>query len=65
MMGRVSELNAPYIAFYTADGFVPWEESVSMMMYSSVFSPGYTDQRAQIVSHDHAPHLKCSNSQFK
>ena len=28
VMGRVSELNAPYIAFYTADGFVPWESQV-------------------------------------
>jgi len=24
-MGRVSELNTPYVAFYTADGFVPQE----------------------------------------
>jgi len=27
-MGRVSELNTPYIAFYTADGFVPQEIEV-------------------------------------
>ena len=26
-----------------------------------VFSPEFTDQRAQIVSHDHAPHLECNN----
>ena len=35
-MGRVSDLNTPYAAFYTADEFVPWE-SVSMMIY--VLSP--------------------------
>ena len=28
-----------------------------------VFSPGFTGQRAQIISHDHAPHLDCSDCQ--
>ena len=32
VMERVSNLNAPYAAFYTADEFVPWE-NVSMMIY--------------------------------
>ena len=28
-----------------------------------MFSPGFTGQRAQIISHDHAPHLDCSDCQ--
>lgn len=28
-----------------------------------VFSPGFTDQRAQMVSRDHAPHLEYNNYQ--
>ena len=31
----------------------------------SVFSPEFTDQRAQIISHDHAPHLECSGCQYQ
>ena len=32
---------------------------------AAVFSPEFTGQRAQIVSHDHAPHLEYSNCQYQ
>ena len=33
--------------------------------YTSVFSPEFTDQRAQILSHDHTHHLECSDCQYQ
>ena len=31
----------------------------------AVFSPEFTGQRAQIISHDHTPHLECSDCQYQ
>ena len=41
--------------------------SMGWMQYGqhAVFSPGFTGQRAQIMSHDHDPHLECSNCQYQ
>jgi len=33
--------------------------------YSTVFSPEFTGQRVQILSHDHAHHLECSDCQYQ
>ena len=37
----------------------------NFIIAASVFSPEFTGQKAQIVSHDHAPHLECSDCQYQ
>ena len=36
-----------------------------MAVKRPVFSPEFTGQRAQIISHDHTPHLECSDCQHQ
>ena len=35
------------------------------LLYKTVFSPEFTGQRVQILSHDHTPHLECSDCQYQ
>ena len=40
-------------------------EHFKIFLFTTVFSPEFTGQRAQILSHDHAHHLECSDCQYQ